>query len=91
MMTIKKREGKNQKSKLRNNQYCEGLQGAEDWRIYDRAGAVGDLRHPLPHLQLLDLGGDWEGGGQVVEQYAGLLLEIALGDGTRSSKSSTQS
>ena len=47
--------------------------------------------HPLPPLQLLDLGRDWKGGDQVVEWHAGLLLEITLGDRTRSTKGGSHS
>ena len=31
---------------IRNCEHCQGLESAEDQRIYDRAGVAGDLRHP---------------------------------------------
>ena len=58
--------GKNQESWIRNLEHCEGLQGAANRGILDQPGALGDLCHTVPHLQLLDLGGDRKRGNQGV-------------------------
>ena len=44
----------------------KGLQGAANQGILDQPGALGDLCHTVPHLQLLDLGGDRKRGNQGV-------------------------
>ena len=89
-LTIKKREAKIRRASFEIVNSSEGLQSPEGWRIQDRFGAVGELCHPLPLIQLLDLGGNRERGGEAIEWNPGLLLENALGDGTRSTQSGSE-
>ena len=54
-------------------EYCKRLQSPANWRFLDQLGAVGDMRHPVTHLQLLDLGWDRKRGNQDAGRSTGIL------------------